>query len=50
MWFRGREMAHQELGRQLLQRVEQDLAEYAKVEQEPRLEGRQMVMMLAPKK
>ncbi|MDJ0870742.1 MAG: translation initiation factor IF-3 [Gammaproteobacteria bacterium] len=50
MWFRGREMAHQELGRQLLERVEQDLAEYAKVEQEPRLEGRQMVMMLAPKK
>ncbi len=50
MWFRGREMAHQELGRQVLERVEQDLAEYAKVEQEPRLEGRQMVMMLAPKK
>ncbi len=50
MWFRGREMAHQELGRQMLERVEQDLAEYAKVEQEPRLEGRQMVMMLAPKK
>ena len=50
MWFRGREMAHQELGRQVLKRVEQDLAEYAKVESEPRLEGRQMVMMLAPKK
>ena len=50
MWFRGREMAHQELGQQLLQRIEQDLAEYAKVEQAPKLEGRQMVMMLAPKK
>jgi len=50
MWFRGREMAHQELGRQMLKRVEQDLAEYGKVESEPRLEGRQMVMMLAPKK
>ena len=50
MWFRGREMAHQELGRKLLQRVEQDLFEYAKVEQQPKLEGRQMVMMLAPKK
>lgn len=50
MWFRGREMAHQELGRKVLQRVEQDLAEIAKVEQMPRLEGRQMVMMLAPKK
>ncbi len=50
MWFRGREMAHQDLGRQVLKRVEQDLAEYAKVESEPRLEGRQMVMMLAPKK
>ncbi len=50
MWFRGREMAHQELGRRLLARVEQDLADYAKVEQAPRLEGRQMVMMLAPRK
>ncbi len=50
MWFRGREMAHQELGQQLLERIEQDLAEYGKVEQAPKLEGRQMVMMLAPKK
>ena len=48
--YRGREMAHQELGRKVLERVEHDLAEYAKVEQMPRLEGRQMVMMLAPKK
>lgn len=50
MWFRGREMAHQELGRKLLDRVEADLAEISKVEQYPRMEGRQMVMMLAPKK
>ncbi|OGI41818.1 MAG: translation initiation factor IF-3 [Candidatus Muproteobacteria bacterium RBG_16_64_11] len=48
--FRGREMAHQELGMQLLKRIEQDLAEYGAVEQFPRLEGRQMVMILGPKK
>jgi translation initiation factor IF-3 len=48
--FRGREMAHQELGRQLLKRVEQDLLELGTVEQFPRMEGRQMVMVLAPKK
>jgi len=48
--FRGREMAHQELGAQLLKRIEQDLAEYGAVEQFPRLEGRQMVMILGPKK
>ncbi|MFN3594726.1 MAG: translation initiation factor IF-3 [Thiobacillaceae bacterium] len=48
--FRGREMAHQEFGLQLLQRVEADLAEYGTVEQHPKLEGRQMVMVLAPKK
>jgi len=48
--FRGREMAHQEFGLELLKRVEQDLAELALVEQFPRLEGRQMVMMLAPRK
>jgi translation initiation factor IF-3 len=48
--FRGREMAHQELGMQLLKRVESDLAEYATVEQHPRLEGRQMVMILNPSK
>ena len=46
--FRGREMAHQELGLQLLQRVEQDLAEYGTVEQKPNLEGRQMIMVLGP--
>ena len=48
--FRGREMAHQNLGAQLLQRVEEDLAEEAQVEQRPKMEGRQMVMMIAPKK
>lgn len=47
--FRGREMAHQELGMDLLQRVKADLGELAKVEAEPRLEGRQMVMVLAPR-
>lgn len=46
--FRGREMAHQELGLKLLQRIEKDLAEYGTVEQYPKLEGRQMVMVLAP--
>lgn len=48
--FRGREMMHQDLGRKLLKRVEADLAELAVVEQHPRLEGRQMVMVLSPKK
>ncbi|KZE29800.1 translation initiation factor IF-3 [Crenobacter luteus] len=48
--FRGREMAHQDIGLQLLKRVEADLAEVGTVEQFPRLEGRQMVMMIAPKK
>jgi translation initiation factor IF-3 len=48
--FRGREMAHQEIGMAQLKRVEADLVELAVVEQHPRLEGRQMVMMLAPKK
>lgn len=48
--FRGREMAHQELGMELLLRVEEDLKEYGVVEQRPRLEGRQMVMVLAPTK
>jgi translation initiation factor IF-3 len=47
--FRGREMAHQELGAQLLDRVKQDTSTIAKVESEPRLEGRQMVMVLAPR-
>ena len=48
--FRGREMAHQELGAQLLKRVEADLSPYGQVEQWPKLEGRQMVMILGPKK
>jgi len=48
--FRGREMAHQELGVQLLKRVEDDLTPYGTVEQRPRMEGRQMVMTLAPVK
>jgi translation initiation factor IF-3 len=47
--FRGREMAHQELGTQLLERVKADTAEIAKVESEPKFEGRQMVMILAPR-
>ena len=47
--FRGREMAHQDLGQKVLQRVRDDLAEKVKVEQFPRLEGRQMVMVVAPK-
>ena len=47
--FRGREMAHQQLGRELLLKVKGDTEEIAKVESEPRLEGRQMVMVLAPK-
>jgi translation initiation factor IF-3 len=48
--FRGREMAHQELGMQLLKRVEADLKEVGVVEQWPKLEGRQMIMILGPKK
>src|SRR3954465_14924678 len=47
--FRGRELAHGELGMRLLQRVQADVAETAKVEQHPRMEGRQMLMVLAPK-
>ena len=47
--FRGREMAHQELGAKLLDRVKGEFAEVAKVEMEPRLEGRQMVMVMAPR-
>ncbi|BBK44996.1 translation initiation factor IF-3 [Allostella vacuolata] len=47
--FRGREMAHQDLGLQVLIRVRDDLEEVAKVEQMPRLEGRQMVMVMSPK-
>ncbi|MBV1912407.1 MAG: translation initiation factor IF-3 [Cycloclasticus sp.] len=48
--FRGREMAHRELGMELLQRVEKDLDELAVVEQRPKFEGRQMVMVMAPRK
>lgn len=48
--FRGREMAHKELGAQLLARVRDDLEPYGTVEQMPQLEGRQMVMVIAPKK
>lgn len=48
--FRGREMAHRELGAELLKRVEEDLQEYGVVEQHPKMEGRQMVMVLSPKK
>ena len=47
--FRGREMAHGQLGMQVLQRVQADVAEIAKVEQHPRMEGRQMLMVIAPK-
>ncbi len=49
MRFRGREMVHQELGLKVLERVRDELEELAKVEQMPRLEGRQMIMVLAPK-
>ncbi len=48
--FRGREMAHREIGMELLKRVEADLSELAAVEQFPKMEGRQMVMVLGPKK
>ncbi|HPI63548.1 MAG TPA: translation initiation factor IF-3, partial [Alphaproteobacteria bacterium] len=48
--FRGREMMHHDLGMQLLERMRTDLGDKAKIEQSPRLEGRQMVMALAPNK
>lgn len=48
--FRGREMAHREIGMELLKRLEKDLEELAIVEQFPKFEGRQMVMVMAPKK
>jgi translation initiation factor IF-3 len=50
LWFRGREMAHQELGLKLLRRVEADLDELAKVEQFPKLEGRRLSMVMSPRK
>jgi translation initiation factor IF-3 len=48
--FRGRELAHQEIGRELLSRIQKDLAEVGGVEQFPMMEGRQMVMLIGPKK
>jgi translation initiation factor IF-3 len=48
--YRGREMAHQEFGMRLIERVRADLEQYGTVEQFPKLEGRQLVMVLAPKK
>jgi len=48
--FRGRELAHQHLGLELMVRISKDLAEYGNVEQEPKMEGRQIVMVLAPVK
>jgi translation initiation factor IF-3 len=48
--FRGREIAHQQIGMQLMERIRQDLLEHGIVEQFPKMEGRQMVMMLSPKK
>ena len=47
--FRGREMAHQHLGMEVLNRVQKDTEEFAKVEQMPKMEGRQMMMVLAPR-
>ena len=48
--YRGREMAHQDLGQDVLTRIREDLADIAQVEQFPKLEGRQMIMVLAPKR
>jgi len=48
--FKGREMAHQELGMEMARRIEADLADEVVIEQRPRLEGRQMIMMIAPKR
>jgi translation initiation factor IF-3 len=48
--FRGREMVHQELGAELLKRVQKDLEEIGSVEQQPLMEGRQMVMVIGPRK
>ena len=50
MRFRGREMLHQDIGREVLERIEEDLTEYGKVEQQPKLEGRQMIMIVTPLK
>ncbi|MDA1371208.1 MAG: translation initiation factor IF-3 [Proteobacteria bacterium] len=48
--FRGRELAHQHLGQELIEKIKNDLSEYGTVEQEPKMEGRQIVMVLAPVK
>tara|TARA_R100001440_G_scaffold64237_3_gene84690 strand:+ start:5265 stop:5603 length:339 start_codon:yes stop_codon:yes gene_type:complete len=48
--FRGREMAHQEIGMKLMNRVEADIEHFAQVEQRPKMEGRQMTMVVAPRK
>jgi translation initiation factor IF-3 len=48
--FRGREMAHQELGAQMLKRIESDLSDHGSVEQFPKMEGRQMIMVIGPKR
>jgi translation initiation factor IF-3 len=48
--FRGRELAHQELGMEMMQRIEKDLAEMGIVEQSAKMEGRQLTMVIAPKK
>jgi translation initiation factor IF-3 len=48
--FRGREITHQDIGRAVLKRIETDTSEYGQVEQFPRMEGRQLVMVIAPKK
>lgn len=48
--FRGREMAHQEIGMELMSRIREDLSEYGTVDQEPKMEGRQITMVLAPVK
>ena len=48
--FRGREMAHQEIGMRLLDRVREELEEMASVEQRPKMEGRQLIMVMAPRK
>ncbi len=48
--FRGREMAHQELGAKMLKRIEADLDEFGNIEQFPKMEGRQLVMVMGPKK
>ena len=48
--FRGREIAHQQIGMQLMERVKQDLLEHGVIEQFPKMEGRQMVMVISPKK